>query len=120
MSTESTIVISKSRGLPSTAILILLVGSACNFQADRQAASSNPLGDGSVHPLPMSDGGLPELPGTTGDGGPCVRNTCTPAGAQYCGKIGDGCGGFLDCGACPANEMCGAFTPGVCGDSACM
>src|SRR5262245_44391407 len=33
--------------------------------------------------------------------------TCTPAGGQYCGKIGNGCsGGKLECGACPGDGVC--------------
>jgi hypothetical protein len=38
--------------------------------------------------------------------------TCTPAGGQYCGKIGNGCkGGSLDCGACAGDGVC---TAGLC------
>jgi hypothetical protein len=42
-------------------------------------------------------------------GGPdCVRITCTPlGGGAYCGTIGDGCGGTLDCPAtCPNGDTC--------------
>jgi hypothetical protein len=41
-------------------------------------------------------------------GGPtCVRTTCTtPGGGQYCGDIGDGCGGTLHCGDCPGSGTC--------------
>src|SRR5262249_35611504 len=34
--------------------------------------------------------------------------TCTSGGARYCGKIGNGCGGVLDCADCPNGEVCGA------------
>jgi hypothetical protein len=46
-------------------------------------------------------------------GGPdCVRTLCTTAeGGRYCGDIGDGCGGTLQCGTCPGNQPC---TEGVC------
>jgi hypothetical protein len=38
--------------------------------------------------------------------------TCTPAGGQYCGKIGNGCrGGSLECGACAGDGVC---TAGLC------
>ena len=38
------------------------------------------------------------------------RFACTtPSGGQYCGVIGDGCGGTKDCGmACPDGGVCGA------------
>ena len=41
-------------------------------------------------------------------GGPtCVRLSCTAAGGgQYCGDIGDGCGGTLHCGNCPGSGTC--------------
>ena len=44
----------------------------------------------------------------------CKPITCTPAGGgRYCGVIGDGCGGTLDCGtACPGGMTCGAAPPG--------
>jgi hypothetical protein len=46
----------------------------------------------------------------------CVPLTCAPAGGHYCDMIGDGCGGQLDCGACPAGETCGgAGIEHVCG-----
>src|SRR5439155_16522450 len=39
------------------------------------------------------------------------RNHCTPTtcALQYatCGTIGDGCGGTLSCGSCPAPYTCG-------------
>jgi hypothetical protein len=35
-----------------------------------------------------------------------MPQTCQGAGAD-CGKIGDGCGGVVDCGACPNGKICG-------------
>ena len=51
----------------------------------------------------------------------CVAATCTPAGGQYCGTVGNGCGGSLNCSAaCPAGETCGGGgIPNVCGGGAC-
>ena len=54
-----------------------------------------------------------EAGSTVADG--CVRTSlaaCTASGAQYCGQIGDNCGGTIDCGTCAvgqvcANHMCG-------------
>jgi hypothetical protein len=53
--------------------------------------------------------------------------TCTSAGGQFCGNIGDGCGRVLACGDCPAGQMCGAAgtanvcapTPGSCNPLTC-
>ena len=39
----------------------------------------------------------------------CTPVSCTPSGGQYCGVIGNGCGGTEDCGAC-ANGMACATT----------
>ena len=45
--------------------------------------------------------------GLCGGGPSCVRATCTAAGGgQYCGDIGDGCGGTLHCGNCPGSGTC--------------
>jgi hypothetical protein len=53
------------------------------------------------------------------DGGTCTPTVvCNPLGGQYCGKIGDGCFGQLDCGNCPAGQVC---DNGLCvGDSTCV
>jgi hypothetical protein len=46
----------------------------------------------------------------------CTKLECRPAGGgQYCGPIGDACGGRLDCGECADGSVCGAVTRGVCG-----
>ncbi len=57
-------------------------------------------------------------PNTCGGGGltnicggdpSCVKVPCAPAtGGRYCDKIGDGCGGAQDCGACPDGKACGS------------
>jgi hypothetical protein len=44
----------------------------------------------------------------------CEPVTCTPQGGYYCGIIGDGCGGTLDCGECPGGLLCNACRPHVC------
>lgn len=45
--------------------------------------------------------------GPAGDGGPssCQPASCESLGAR-CGTAQDGCGGSLDCGACPVGERC--------------
>jgi hypothetical protein len=47
----------------------------------------------------------------------CTPKTCSQSNGQYCGAIGDGCGGRLDCGDCTKDgETCGGGgIPGVCG-----
>jgi hypothetical protein len=47
----------------------------------------------------------------------CKHLTCDQPGGKLCGKIGDGCGGALDCGdSCPSGQSCGGGgTPNVCG-----
>jgi len=53
----------------------------------------------------------PVAPGAPADAerlpGPvCAPLTCVQASAT-CGKVGDGCGGLLDCGTCVAPDSCG-------------
>lgn len=61
-----------------------------------------------------------------GAGGPnqcdgCEPRTCAqannqiPGTGQLCGQIGDGCGEAINCGPCPAGEICGAVSPNRCG-----
>lgn len=60
------------------------------------------------------------------NGGVCAADACTPLtfaqacaaknGAQACGSRSDGCGGKIDCNACPAGQACGATgDPEFCG-----
>jgi hypothetical protein len=49
----------------------------------------------------------------------CTPKTCAEAGAN-CGPIGDGCGGFIECGTCTAPETCGGGgKPSTCGKASC-
>jgi hypothetical protein len=67
-------------------------------------------------------GGDASLP--TGDGGPainigdsgigCTPKTCIDLGVN-CGPNGDGCGGLIQCGTCPAGQACGFGGPSICG-----
>src|SRR4051794_32720928 len=49
----------------------------------------------------------------------CKPLTCDRPGGRLCGKVGDGCGGLLECpDACPTGQSCGAAgIAGVCGAS---
>jgi hypothetical protein len=97
---------------------LLLIGTSCNFQSDRGAVGAAAV---------RSDGGVlpPHLDASTSDGSmvpdgpPCTPLACTDSLTQYCGKIGNGCGGTIDCGGCPTNQVCGAYIPGVCADPNC-
>jgi hypothetical protein len=42
-----------------------------------------------------------------------MSKTCTEQNVM-CGTIGDGCGNAINCGTCPAGEVCGGKTPGQC------
>jgi hypothetical protein len=51
----------------------------------------------------------------THDGGSCQAQTCAQQGFT-CGLAGDGCGGTLSCGNCPAGQTCGGGgVAGKCG-----
>ena len=41
------------------------------------------------------------------DAGACTPSvTCDPPNGRYCGTIGNGCFGMIDCGSCAADEVC--------------
>jgi hypothetical protein len=50
--------------------------------------------------------------------GACVRTTCAAEGGP-CGTIDDGCGGNLDCGACPTGKECSPDTSSCCQPWSC-
>src|SRR6478672_5156322 len=64
------------------------------------SGSSGTGGSGATDgPVIVIDGGA--------DGGSCTSAvTCTPPNGRYCGVIGNGCFGMLDCGACPTGQVC--------------
>jgi len=54
----------------------------------------------------------------------CTPITCAAYGEIECGALPDGCGGLLDCGTCPENEICDSqhlcdCNNDVCGDACC-
>jgi hypothetical protein len=59
--------------------------------------------------------GIANLCGVPMNSPDCKPFECTAGTAQYCGSIGDGCGGQLDCGFCPAMQVCGARIDRLCG-----
>jgi hypothetical protein len=59
--------------------------------------------------------GIEHVCGASPDSGKCSLISCDPPNGRYCDVIGDGCGGALDCGACPGNMECGAAgLPNLC------
>jgi hypothetical protein len=45
----------------------------------------------------------------------CMPVSCSTPRWTYCGWIGDGCGGAMDCGSCTAGQVCGPRRPNFCG-----
>jgi len=45
------------------------------------------------------------------DSGGCTRLSCNQMYGKYCGVVGDGCGGQMDCGACGADKRAAARAP---------
>src|SRR5262249_51449967 len=59
--------------------------------------------------------GTANVCGAPRDSGACMNPTrCTTANGSYCGVVGDGCGGTIDCGNCAGGQVCGARTAHVC------
>jgi hypothetical protein len=59
--------------------------------------------------------GIDNVCGADPASGKCEIINCKQDTGKYCGKLGDGCGGELDCGGCDPNQECGARIPHVCG-----
>ena len=76
-------------------------------------------GSGGASGAPGNDARPQIIIDAGGEGGGCMPSvTCSPAGGQYCGVIGNGCFGTMDCGACPTGQLC---EDGLCvGGASCM
>lgn len=86
----------------------LVVLAACSQSSVGSVVANTPIDSGPGMVIDL-DAGL-----RAGDGAACLPLvSCTVFGGQYCGVIGDGCSGTLDCGACPAGLAC---LHGVCAD----
>src|ERR1700690_1886960 len=99
-------------------VLVAVGGMSCR---DRPYEVNPAVVDAAVDTLPEFDaivrGDL--IVGEASGDGPCTPVVCASTGGSYCGLIGDGCGGELDCGACAAPQTCGANVPSVCGVPGC-
>ena len=73
-------------------LLLMVLASGCQ---NAGTITGSPVDSGPDKPLSFSL----DAPTSYGDG--CVRATaaaCLASGVQYCGPIGDNCGGTIDCG----------------------
>jgi hypothetical protein len=93
----------------------------------QQHLSCGPTGDGCGGVLNCGTCPMGQVCGGAGNGvcgappdsGGCLPRTCQDQRLQ-CGTTGDGCGGMIDCGTCPAGLSCGGGgTPGICGRPSC-
>jgi hypothetical protein len=100
-------------------LALAVTGTACNER--REIISPVRLYDGGGVTTGLDAGDAPVfvIPDAgASDAAPCTPNvvSCTAGAFQYCGKIGDGCGGIMECGDCPAGQVCGgAGVRGLCG-----
>jgi len=92
----------------------------------KQGINCGPAGDGCGGTIASCGTcSVPETCGGGGSPGVCGNSTCVPkttCPADTCGPIADGCGGVLQCGPCPAGQICGGGNPGVaskCGAGSC-
>jgi hypothetical protein len=108
---------------PAAAALVFLViiAPACQgvdkvgLQGDNGPGSSTTKSDAPVDKPGGTVLVIPDSGWSFGvDSGVCIpRSSCKVGGGQYCGIIGDGCTGDLNCGDCPTGLSCQG---GVCGD----
>jgi hypothetical protein len=76
---------------------------------------------------PMTCGGA-NIAGVCGTPAASCTNrlNCNPMGGQYCGVVGDNCGGSIDCGACTngmacrPDHLCPSTGPGPCQGLQCQ
>jgi hypothetical protein len=92
------------------------------------------IGDGCGGPLDCQGCSAPQTCGGAGIQGVCGtpagsctnRLNCRPMGGQYCGVVGDNCGGSIDCGACDngmacrSDHVCPSTGTGVCTNLQCQ
>lgn len=93
--------------------------------ATTTAPTTSPTPDPTTTTDPVTTGPVTTDPSAgptgepTGDPTGCVPITCAAVGA-VCGPLADNCGGNLDCGGCPGDQVCGnGVAPNQCGGPAC-
>jgi hypothetical protein len=98
-------------------------GQYCGTIGDGCGGSLDCMGCGA----PMTCGGA-SVQGVCGTPAASCTNrlNCKPTGGQYCGVVGDNCGGSIDCGACDngmacgTNHVCPSSGPGPCTNLQCQ
>jgi len=105
---------------------------ACASRPNNHEPPAEPIGFGGQMSTAQGGGMTVTTSGGTGSGGmsitvptttpienpadTCKRLSCHPAGGDYCGMVGDGCQGKMDCGTCQrADWVC---DKGLCKGSA--
>src|SRR5262249_16216866 len=87
---------------------LVTVGASCTFSPNRSyetPVDGGPMPMDAARDVPPVDH-TPPPPVDASTDTNCTPVSCTPAGGQYCGKIGDGCNRNLDCGNCPGHHVC--------------
>jgi hypothetical protein len=110
-------------------VLALVLGAAACAGVKPTASTQPPTDGGAADMAPPSGGpdapvvvdARPNVPDVSiVEGGTCTPSvTCNPPNGRYCGVIGNGCFGTIDCGAsCATGEVC---DNGLCvGGASCM
>jgi hypothetical protein len=119
---------SRPRSVPSAQLssvilaVVVALGAACNDRPQQITANNVGGTPDAAGPAPfdapVSDAPVISISDVApAEHGPCVAITCPVGNGSYCGPIGDGCGGMIDCGPCPAGQVCGGpgGTYGICG-----
>jgi len=75
----------------------------CGVQSDGCGGLTTNCGT-CMAPQTCGGGGTPNMCGAP-DAGSCTPKTCAQQGIA-CGPAGDGCGGILQCPACPTGQVC--------------
>jgi hypothetical protein len=91
--------------------LALYLMALAGVAACAKVSTSSP---NATNPLDAASGGGKDGIGSTFtdapmliEAGSCATAVvCTPPNGQYCETIGDGCGGTMNCGACPGTKIC--------------
>src|SRR5215468_3285237 len=65
-----------------------------------------PIGPDADSSTPIITRDAPRPPTDVSNNTDCTPISCSAEAATYCGKVGNGCGGTIDCGNCPAGREC--------------
>ena len=88
-----------------------------SLDAPVEAGADIPLGQDGPLDLASSESSPDRelLDGSSDEAPRCIPVACDSQMWQYCGTIGDGCGGVLNCGECrDPGRICGICRPNIC------